>query len=105
MPMDRALYPTEWARISWRIRFQRARGHCECCGAEHGAPHPITRSRVVLTTAHLDHDPSNNADENLLAMCQRCHLSHDAEEHRRHAAETRRRRMVEAGQLELGLAE
>lgn len=37
--------------------------------------------RVVLTTAHLDHNPANSADENLAAWCQRCHLAHDLQHH------------------------
>lgn len=39
-------------------------------------------TRVVLSTAHRDHDPRNQADENLAAWCQRCHLAHDAAHHR-----------------------
>lgn len=42
---------------------------------------PVTR--VVLAAAHLDHDPTHNAARNLRALCQRCHMLHDAEEHRR----------------------
>ena len=42
---------------------------------------PITR--VVLASAHLDHDPGNNRSRNLAALCQRCHMLHDAQEHRR----------------------
>jgi 5-methylcytosine-specific restriction endonuclease McrA len=34
--------------------------------------------RVVLTVAHLDHDPSNMEDYNLAALCQWCHLHHAA---------------------------
>ena len=34
-------------------------------------------TRVVLSTAHLNHDPSRNAARNLRAWCQRCHLQHD----------------------------
>lgn len=34
--------------------------------------------RVVLTIAHLDHDIQNNAEENLRALCQRCHNRHAA---------------------------
>ena len=34
--------------------------------------------RVVLTVAHLDHQPENCADENLRAWCQRCHNAYDA---------------------------
>lgn len=40
-------------------------------------------TRVVLASAHLDHDPGNNAMRNLAALCQRCHLTHDRAEHRR----------------------
>jgi hypothetical protein len=43
----------------------------------------LRRTRVVLTTAHLDHDPTNNRPRNLKALCQRCHLAHDRAEHRR----------------------
>jgi 5-methylcytosine-specific restriction endonuclease McrA len=34
-------------------------------------------SRVILTIAHLDHGLSNHEDDNLAALCQRCHLNHD----------------------------
>ena len=44
-------------------------------------------TKIVLTVAHLDHNPENVDDENLLAACQRCHLRYD----RAHHAETRRR--------------
>lgn len=37
---------------------------------------------VVLACAHLDHDPGHNAPGNLAALCQRCHIRHDATEHR-----------------------
>ena len=37
---------------------------------------------VVLACAHLDHDPSNSDPHNLKALCQRCHMLHDAVEHR-----------------------
>ena len=43
----------------------------------------ISTTRVVLATAHRDHDPTNNRSRNLVAFCQRCHLLHDREEHRR----------------------
>jgi hypothetical protein len=41
------------------------------------------RTRVVLAAAHRDHDTSNNADANLAAFCQRCHMIHDRPEHQR----------------------
>jgi len=118
-------YPPDWPEISHRIRFDRAGSRCEChgecghahpggrCNAPHGvlvyrpheAPwqwqteadveaHPV---RIILSTAHLDHDRRNNADDNLRALCQFCHLNHD----RLHRAALKRQRAIEAGQLEL----
>lgn len=40
-------------------------------------------------------------DENLAALCQRCHLNFDRDEHKARAAETRRRKRETAGQLGL----
>ena len=34
--------------------------------------------KVLLTVAHLDHQPENCAPENLRAWCQRCHNAYDA---------------------------
>lgn len=45
--------------------------------------------QVILTIAHLDQDPANNDDENLAALCQRCHNRHDAPHRARNAAKTR----------------
>jgi len=42
----------------------------------------VRTTYVVLACAHLDHDPGNNAPANLAALCQRCHMRHDAAEHR-----------------------
>jgi len=42
----------------------------------------VRMTYVVLACAHLDHDPSNSAPANLAALCQRCHMLHDAAEHR-----------------------
>ncbi|WP_242097969.1 hypothetical protein [Sphingomonas sp. CROZ-RG-20F-R02-07] len=42
----------------------------------------VRTTYVVLACAHLDHDPGNNAGRNLAALCQRCHMLHDAAEHR-----------------------
>ena len=101
----RSLYGPDWDSISQRIRFDRANGRCEACGRSHGAivftlanggwVDPATgearftgplrftgQTRVYLSTAHMDHDPANRADDNLAAWCQRCHLRHDAPHHR-----------------------
>ncbi|MBK8200290.1 MAG: hypothetical protein IPK75_18240 [Acidobacteria bacterium] len=45
--------------------------------------------RCVITIAHLDHDPRNNADANLAALCQHCHLKHDTHFHHANARRTR----------------
>lgn len=42
---------------------------------------------IVLTVAHLDHNPENNDPKNLKAMCQRCHNRYD----RKHRNETRKK--------------
>lgn len=87
-PENKARYPKDWPEISRRIRFERAENRCERivdgqrCEAINGQPHPITGSKVVLTVAHLDHTPENCSDENLMAMCQRCHLRYDQHHHR-----------------------
>ncbi len=49
----------------------------------------IRISVIVLTIAHLNHDPEDNRLENLRAWCQRCHLTYDLELHKRNAAQTR----------------
>ncbi|MEL6627447.1 MAG: hypothetical protein AAFQ92_18135 [Bacteroidota bacterium] len=38
--------------------------------------------KIVLTIAHLDHDPENHdvQDDRLAALCQQCHLRYDAPE-------------------------
>jgi hypothetical protein len=107
---NRRRYPRDWPEISKMIRFGRAGGRCECmgecggghegrCEARHGQPSPYTGSNVVLTTAHLDHEPRNCDPANLRAMCQRCHLRYDADLHRANAAWTRAGRPAQ--QLEL----
>ena len=57
---------------------------------------------IVLTVAHLDHNPANNDPSNLAALCQRCHLRHDAAQHAASARHTRDRKR---GQMTLGLQE
>lgn len=52
----------------------------------------LRQTRVILATAHLDHNPSNNRPRNLKALCQRCHLRHDRKEHRQRSRITIRSR-------------
>lgn len=42
-----------------------------------------------LTTAHLDQTPENCDEANLRAMCQRCHLAYDLDQHVTNARRTR----------------
>jgi len=101
MPIDRSRYPPNWDEISRAVRAA-AGNRCQWCGAANQQPHPVTRSRVVLTVAHLDDNPMNNRPENLAALCQRCHLAYDAPLHAKHARETwRRKRLARRGQLAL----
>lgn len=121
MPADMSKYPKDWPQIRARI-LDRAKGNCEWCGVPNGAiGHRIRgefeacstcrdsdfgcgtkATRIVLTIAHItDPDPMNVADDNLAALCQRCHLAHDMDHHKRNAAETRRRKRIDAGQREM----
>ena len=105
-PFDRSKYPPDWEAISRRIR-ERDGDRCRTCGVANGAlvERPGGKvTRVVLTVAHvLNPDPQDCRDENLSALCQRCHLALDALQHLANAAATRRRRRARAGQLALPL--
>ncbi len=104
--MDRDLYPKDWEEISADTR-KRSRGRCQCtgqCGVDHtilGAKRCTERQgrkaisfngQVVLTVAHLCHDPSCINKDHLLAMCQACHLRYD----KGHHVATRRRKQEKA---------
>lgn len=135
MPMDRSKYPPDWKQISLRIR-ERDGWRCKWCGVankaygardHHGEWHDEDSIhhlnsdvgyalfgddfpemfRIVLTVAHIDHDPSNNTDDNLAALCQKCHLNHDRAQHMANAAQARqakrRAAVLATGQGELPL--
>lgn len=111
-PENLARYPEDWPTISLAIK-ERAGWRCEClgecgrgthdgrCPNRHGEPAYGTGSRVVLTTAHLNHTPEDCHPENLRAMCQGCHLHYDREHHAQTRAETRRREIAASGQGDL----
>ena len=70
MPMRkrRALYPENWEALATAVK-EAAGWRCEQCG------HPLARAAgYTLTVHHIDGDPGHNAPENLVALCQRCHL-------------------------------
>jgi len=60
-------YPANWDEIATRVKTA-AGWRCEHCNHLHEFP------GWVLTVHHLDMDPANCAPENLVALCQRCHL-------------------------------
>lgn len=117
MPIDYTQYPANWkTEIVPKIR-ERSGDKCEWCGVPNnrwilrlvGAGQsfmvldPWERDRakqlgyrpvqIVLTTAHLDHDLTNNDGmdtggpaipldkANLVHLCQKCHLDHDRDHH------------------------
>jgi heterodisulfide reductase subunit B len=90
MPIDRKRYPPDWEETSHRIRFERAGGRCELCGATHGEPHPKTGKTVQLQTAHLNRRPEETTDELLIALCPRCHFAYDRDDNERKKQATRR---------------
>lgn len=118
-PENKKLYPKNWKEIRQSI-LTRANNKCEFCGVENhkwgyrdkNGEFVISEGmqqeadeldgehlfKIVLTIAHLDHNPQNNNPENLKALCQKCHLNYDKEHH----AETRRKtRELASGQTKL----
>lgn len=108
-PENKKLYPENWQEIRQDI-LKRANNKCEFCGVENYAKGWRTSSgyfvecktksyydacfkagypliKIVLTIAHLDHNPQNNDYNNLRALCQKCHNNYDKE----HRKETRRK--------------
>lgn len=113
---NRKLYPKNWPEIRARI-LARANDCCEFCGVKNHAvgyrsdngnfvnvdiskyyeessfyEEAMNAFKIVLTVAHLDHDPRNNDPSNLRALCQRCHNNHDKEHRQANARATRRAR-------------
>lgn len=62
-------YPPNWPDIARAVK-EAAGWRCVRCGHPHDPA-----SGHTLTTHHLDMDPGNSAWWNLLALCQKCHLS------------------------------
>lgn len=69
-------------------------------------------TEIILTVAHLGvdhadgsrgdpHDKHDCRDENLAALCQRCHLLYDLRDHVKNSRSKRRSNQLEAGQAYL----
>jgi len=80
MTWTRSRYPDDWEEIAEEIKADA--GHCcEHCG------HPDDAATgYTLTVHHLDRNPQNCARENLVALCQRCHLRIQARYRPEHGA-------------------
>lgn len=100
-PENKHRYGADWAEFSLYIRFDRAGGRCECegeCGRGHDGRCPNchsypaygTGSKVILTVAHLTHEPECRDEDKVKAMCQGCHLHYDRTHHAETAYRTRR---------------
>lgn len=69
-----------WALAAITDAFVCGFARADACHLRLGRPHDPTEFgfgrfvKTVLTIAHVDRDPRNNAPENLAATCQRCHL-------------------------------
>jgi hypothetical protein len=115
MPVDQNKYPANWKQIS-QERKEAAGWQCEemisfewlptykvrCYRKQGMEVQGVRRQayKVVLTVAHLDHNPENNDASNLRVLCQEHHLAYDHALHIQHAKETRKRKRA---QLQPGL--
>lgn len=96
---NRANYPENWEdEIRPRI-LKRDKYACQHCGLKHRGTYIYTKDnhrlkvteeegkeakgegekvvKIFLQVAHLDHNPKNNEDDNLLSLCNGCHLMND----------------------------
>lgn len=118
MPINYKDYPKDWKQIVAK-RKEKCNDKCELCYAPNGelvtrnsnaeqypwAPGWVTKvivgplgdkvlkkTRIVLTLHHIDSDKSNSQDQNLILLCQRCHLRLDLAKHMKKRAANRRAR-------------
>lgn len=107
-PEKKKLYPENWKDIVAWIK-KRSGDVCELCGVSNGMIvgrwknqtaiwKPFSeympssywkRVRIVLTTAHINQNPTDNRPENLLHLCQHCHNRIDLPYRMENAAKTR----------------
>ena len=71
--IPRHLYPPNWKDIVEQIKYKRHHTcqHCEQIG-DYTKDTPPQRN--FLTVHHINSDPSNCEESNLLLLCQKCHL-------------------------------
>jgi hypothetical protein len=109
MPMNIRDYPENWKWLSKQI-IADAGNKCELCYAPNGQLvfrdktdlHPwraadvllcddpdYKLTKIILTVHHIDSDKQNNAKQNLISLCQRCHLRLDLQKHIKNRNESR----------------
>lgn len=99
MPMDRSKYPPNWDEIAQRIK-EAAGWRCENCGLQCRFPgDEFDTHKRTLTVAHINHVEMDCRDDNLVALCPRCHLAYDAE--RKRMQRLAKKRIEQASKLEL----
>lgn len=105
-PENKGKYPPNWKSEIRPAILERAENKCEFCGVvnhaigardgggvwhDENSIHSMNNNdgwalwpdgfpamvKIVLTIAHLDHDPTNNDPANLRALCQLCHNRYD----------------------------
>jgi len=107
-PENKHRYPENWKEIRAYI-LERAFNKCEGspaypdCRAVNYEPHPVTGSKVILTIAHLNDPIEDCSDDNLKAMCQRCHLTYDLKRHKQNRITGKIQALENAGQEKLAL--
>lgn len=67
-------YPKNWEEIRQEV-IKNAEYTCQECGREGATINENTGSEVILTVHHIDENPGNNERENLICLCQGCHLA------------------------------
>ena len=70
-----------------RLEWPKEGTQAWCNGHDIG---PLRIVRIILTVAHLDHQPENCDPANLKALCQRCHNRYDQPHRKKNAAATNR---------------
>ena len=91
MPCDYSKYPKNWKWLSRQI-VQRGGDKCELCFVPNRMliwRNPLEGNRwyeydgekksvrVCLTVHHINYDVTDNREQNLISLCQRCHLRLD----------------------------
>jgi len=99
VPVDWSKYPPNWTEIATAIK-DAAGWRCEGCGKQCRFPgEPFDTHRRTLTVAHINHVEMDCADENLVALCPKCHFAYD--ENRKRMQRLARKRIKNSKRLTL----